>query len=150
MKFEAIFIKRMSDGAIAKYSDFIKAGIALAFGEYGTPSLVTNMLAEVHGGKLQAWVILGKVADATHPLGLITTRIINDERWGRRALYIETMNALEQIPRIWWERGVADLAAFAKENECDTIEADINNDNMLSIINSLGFVTTGHKVARAL
>lgn len=150
MKFDRVYTKQISGGAISKHADIIKTGIAAAFADATTKELLTNMMSEVFSGKLQAWFIIGEHDKTASILGIMTTRIINDSRWQRRALYIETLNAIQSIPRTCWQEGLDRLVEFAKINECDSIEADIANDVMLGIVESIGFTKTGYKVARAI
>ena len=149
-KFDSVHFQRMSQGAITRRYNVLKAGLKVALGEYATEKVLTNLMGELLDERMQAWSVLGSEGEKTHVLGLFTTCIHLDRRYDQKILCIETMTAYGQMPRDSWSKGLAVLEDFARETDCAIITADIINQKMARLAEMLGFQAVSTKVIKEI
>lgn len=141
-----IHMRRITGGELLELDKLIEASIGMAMGPNGTPALLAAVMCEVRQQQLQVWIIQGEREEKKTLLGFMTTRIANDKRNGRKTLIVETISVVDLIGLEHWKAELPKLLAFARENNCTVIEADIITPQMMEIVRSLGFVPVSAKV----
>jgi len=143
-------LKLLNPAQVVRYGPVIQAAAHAAFGEFSTPAGLVNYMGDVYTGKIQVWAILGKKDETTHFLGLITTRILEDPRFGTRRLYVETIAAYGSITREVWAQGLAQLERYAADENCVAVEGDTHSESMLRMLTRFGFEPVTTKVRKEI
>lgn len=141
---------QLSPGAIHQRMNIIMSSIAAAFGKYCTPYVLANMQAEIAAGGMEVWELYSEKEEGRRVfLGIITARVVNDQRFNRRCYYGETLTVVD-IPEAVWRMCFDAMASHARERGCQTFEFDAISPYLVQQAKKLGFQAVSTKLLKEL
>lgn len=101
-----------------------------------------NVLSEVLTDKLKVWVNFYEKEGKKIFNGVVTTSIIIEIGTGSKSLLIYTVFGYNESSQRDWMDGLATLRKYAKAEECTSIVAYSNIDNVIAMASRLGADTS--------
>lgn len=139
-----MFIKLMPD-QITNFWEDIKYGMIESYKipEEFQQDFAINALGQLLAGLSQSWMSINidDVDNRTANL-FITTKILNEEYYGRKTLFVDSLYGLKLITDEMASEVYKSLESFAKANGCSMITSENSNERLKSLLLAEGFKET--------